>query len=136
MCSLAPHSRPRCCLRPAFRRRRSARRFGACPRPERRMAPTWRRQTKPRFESRRRQESWAMVPRALITDKSKMHVVTPDLVAELCGLSLGLLLAAAASGFVLWLFGWRTHRFWVVLLTTVAAGVYGLQEGNALKTPP
>jgi hypothetical protein len=77
-----------------------------------------------------------MVPRALITDKSKMHVVTPDLVAELCGLSLGLLLAAAASGFVLWLFGWRTHRFWVVLLTTVAAGVYGLQEGNALKTPP
>ncbi len=65
-----------------------------------------------------------------------MHVVTPDLVAELCGLSLGLLLAAAGVGFALWLFGWKTHRFWVVLLTTVAAGVYGLQEGNTFKTPP
>lgn len=65
-----------------------------------------------------------------------MHIVTPDLVAELCGLSLGLLLAAAGVGIILWLFGWRSHRFWVVLLTTVAAGVYGLQEGNAFRTPP
>ncbi len=65
-----------------------------------------------------------------------MHLVAPDLIADLCGLSLGLLLAGVVVGFVLWLFGWKSHRFWVVLLTTVAAGVYGLQEAAAFKTPP
>src|SRR5687767_5312172 len=65
-----------------------------------------------------------------------MQVVTPDLVADLCQLSLGMLLAAGSMGVVLWLFGWRSHRFWVVLLTTVIAGVYGLQEATLLKAPP
>ena len=65
-----------------------------------------------------------------------MQMVSPDLIADLCGLSLGLLLAGVVVGFVLWLFGWQSHRFWVVLLTTVAAGVYGLQEAAAFKTPP
>lgn len=65
-----------------------------------------------------------------------MYVVTPDLVSDLCGLSLGLLLAAGGAGLVLWLFGWKSHRFWVVLLTTVAAGVYGLQHADTFKTPP
>lgn len=65
-----------------------------------------------------------------------MHVVTPDLVADLCGLSLGVVLAGAGIGLVLWLFGWKSHRFWVVLFTTVAAGVYGLQEAATFKTPP
>ena len=49
-----------------------------------------------------------------------MQMVSPDLIADLCGLSLGLLLAGVVIGFVLWLFGWQSHRFWVVLLTTVA----------------
>lgn len=65
-----------------------------------------------------------------------MQVVNPEFVAELCGLSLGLLLGGAGVGFVLWLFGWKWHRFWVVLLTTVFAGVYGLQEAGGWKTPP
>lgn len=65
-----------------------------------------------------------------------MQVVTPDFVADLCGLSPGLLVAGAAVGLVLWLFGWKWHRFWVVLVTTVVAGVYALQEGNVGKTPP
>lgn len=65
-----------------------------------------------------------------------MNVVTPDLVADLCGLSLGVLLAGGGIGLALWLFGWKTHRFWVVLLTTVSAGVYGLREAAAFNTPP
>ncbi len=65
-----------------------------------------------------------------------MHAVAPELVADVCGLSQGLLLAGAGVGFVLWLFGWRGHRFWVVLLTTSSAGIYGLQNAAAFKTPP
>ncbi|MCI0683353.1 MAG: hypothetical protein L0Y71_14715 [Gemmataceae bacterium] len=65
-----------------------------------------------------------------------MHMLTPDLVADLCGLSLGVVLAGGVIGLVLWLFGWKSHRFWVVLLTTVSAGVYGLHEAATLKTPP
>lgn len=65
-----------------------------------------------------------------------MQLVTPDLVADVCSLSLGVLVATAAIGIVLWLFGWRSHRFWIVLLTTVAAGLYGLQEGVAFRAPP
>jgi hypothetical protein len=65
-----------------------------------------------------------------------MQMVSPELVADLCGLSLGLLLAGGVVGCVLWLFGWKSHRFWIVLLTTVAAGIYGLQQAAAFKTPP
>lgn len=65
-----------------------------------------------------------------------MHLVTPDLVADSCSLSLGVLLAAATVGLVLWLFGWRSHRFWIVLFITVAAGVVGLQEAALFRAPP
>jgi MFS family permease len=65
-----------------------------------------------------------------------MQMVSPELIADLCGLSLGLLLAGVVVGFVLWLFGWKSHRFWVVLLATIAAGVYGLQEAAVFKTSP
>ena len=50
-----------------------------------------------------------------------MRLVAPDLVADLCGLSPGLIGLAAAVGAGLWLLGWWSHRFWVVLIATVAA---------------
>jgi hypothetical protein len=36
----------------------------------------------------------------------------------------------------LWLVGWRTHRFWVVLVTTVLGGLFGLYEAPSFKTEP
>jgi hypothetical protein len=65
-----------------------------------------------------------------------MQLIAPDIVAEVCGLSLGVVLAGGAVGFVLWLLGWWSHRFWIVLAVTVLAGVYGLQEAAAFRTNP
>src|ERR1051325_11358050 len=65
-----------------------------------------------------------------------MQAVAPDLVADLCGLSLGPILVGGVVGVALWLFGWRSHRVWIALAATVAAGVYGLQQAEAFKTPP
>src|ERR687892_243700 len=65
-----------------------------------------------------------------------MQLIAPDIVAELCGLSLGVILAGALLGLALWLLGWWSHRFWIVLGVTVLAGVYGLEEAAAFKTHP
>ena len=72
----------------------------------------------------------------LVYFAAAMEWVTPDIVAECCGLSLGVILTSAGIGLVLWLLGWWSHRFWIVLTTTVLAGVYGLHEAAALKTHP
>jgi hypothetical protein len=65
-----------------------------------------------------------------------MQLLPPDILADVCQLSLPLLITGALAGLALWLFGWRTHRFWVVMGTTVIAGVYGLLEGQVLQTYP
>jgi hypothetical protein len=36
----------------------------------------------------------------------------------------------------LWLFGWRLHRFWIVLLATVTAGIYGLLRAPDYHSQP
>jgi hypothetical protein len=66
----------------------------------------------------------------------RMRVIPTDILADLCGLSLGLILLVLPVGFVLWLFGWRSHRFWIVLLTTVLAGIFGLQEASSWRAQP
>src|SRR5437868_951412 len=65
-----------------------------------------------------------------------MALVASEIVADVRGLSLGLTLLTLLVGLALWLFGWRGHRFWAVLVVTVAAGVYGLSEAEVLQTPP
>lgn len=65
-----------------------------------------------------------------------MQLLIPDILADACDLSTGLIVLAIAVGLVLWLFGWWTHRFWVVLMTTVLAGVYGLYEAPAFRANP
>jgi hypothetical protein len=65
-----------------------------------------------------------------------MVLVSPDILTDACGLSLGLMLLTVPVGLALWLLGWWSHRFWVVLLTTVSAGVWGLHSAPSWEAPP
>ncbi|HJZ91876.1 MAG TPA: hypothetical protein VKE40_13465 [Gemmataceae bacterium] len=60
-----------------------------------------------------------------------MHLIAPDVLAEARGLSVGVCGAGIGLGLLLWLFGWRWHRFWTVAGVTVAGGLYGLSTGQA-----
>jgi MFS family permease len=55
-----------------------------------------------------------------------MQLILPDILAEARHFSVAFGITAFAVGLVVWLFGWWGHRFWIVLVTTVAAGVWGL----------
>ena len=50
-----------------------------------------------------------------------MHLIAPDILSEARGLSPALSGVGALVGLLLWLFGWRWHRFWVVAAVTLAA---------------
>lgn len=65
-----------------------------------------------------------------------MHLIATDILADACGLSVGLTITGLVTGLALWLVGWRTHRFWVVLVTTVLGGLLGLYEAPTFKTEP
>jgi hypothetical protein len=60
----------------------------------------------------------------------------PDLLTDARGLSVPLCSAGLVIGAALWLLGWRSHRFWVVLITTVLGGLYGLAEGATFRAQP
>jgi hypothetical protein len=59
-----------------------------------------------------------------------MHLIASDILAEARGLSVGATATGAALGVLLWLFGWRWHRFWTVAGVTIAGGLYGLSSGQ------
>ena len=59
-----------------------------------------------------------------------MFLLNPDVIAEARGLSVGASGFLLFVGFLLWAFGWRWHRFWVVFAITLAAGVLGLSAGQ------
>src|ERR1043166_5271881 len=65
-----------------------------------------------------------------------MYLIATDILADLCGLWLGLLIALTPVGAMLWLLGWWSHRFWIVLAATVLAGVFGLLEASTWKAQP
>jgi hypothetical protein len=65
-----------------------------------------------------------------------MQLIGPDILSDACGLSVGLLIAGIVVGLALWLFGWRWHRFWIVLITTVLAGIYGLYDSAVFRAQP
>ena len=60
-----------------------------------------------------------------------MPFIAPDVLAAARGLSVGAAALIALAGFLLWAFGWRWHKFWVVFGITLAAGVVGLSAGQA-----
>jgi hypothetical protein len=61
-----------------------------------------------------------------------MQLIAPDVLAEAHGLSVPVSAAGMAIGALLWTFGWRWHRFWVVLATTIVAGLIGLSGHPAI----
>jgi hypothetical protein len=65
-----------------------------------------------------------------------MQLVAPDILAEARGLPLGTTATCLAIGLFLWLFGARTHRFWIALSITIVAGLVGLNNGRAYGMQP
>jgi hypothetical protein len=65
-----------------------------------------------------------------------MQLIAPEILADARGLSAGLCVLGLAAGLVLWLLGWWSHRFWVVLAAALLAGVWGLSEAALLRAPP
>ena len=59
-----------------------------------------------------------------------MNLLDADLLREWTRLSTPALGFGIAAGLLLWLFGWRWHRFWVVLTVTIAGGMAGLKTGQ------
>ncbi len=65
-----------------------------------------------------------------------MQLILPDLLQEARGMSLAVYAITLVIGAALWLTGWWGHRFWIVLFTTVAAGIAGLSSGRATGVQP
>jgi hypothetical protein len=60
----------------------------------------------------------------------RMQFVSPDILSDVSGLSLVISCTALVLGFLVWLLGWREHRFWIVLTTTISAGILGLYSNT------
>lgn len=60
-----------------------------------------------------------------------MALISPDILTAAQGLSLGAAGFCLFVGLLLWSCGWRWHRFWVVFGITTAAGIVGMQAGQA-----
>ena len=65
-----------------------------------------------------------------------MHLIAPDIMAEARGLSPAIPAVGTTIGALLWLYGSYGHRFWIVMLLTLAAGIYGLYFGPAYGMQP
>jgi hypothetical protein len=68
--------------------------------------------------------------------RAAMELIVPEILAEARHLSLPLLFTGLVLGLALWLLGWWSYRFWAALLTTVTAGIIGLQEAPMLQVQP
>lgn len=65
-----------------------------------------------------------------------MYAVAPDLIADVRELSIPVSATGVLLGFALWLFGWRGHRFWIVLSATLLGGITGLTNSPAYGIQP
>lgn len=65
-----------------------------------------------------------------------MQLIDPDILARMLPLSVAACATGVTVGFLLWLLGWQLHRFWIVLFTTVVAGIIGLSSGKATGVQP
>lgn len=65
-----------------------------------------------------------------------MRFLAPDILAEARSLSPFLSGVGLALGLGLWLFGGRTHRFWLAMCVTLTAGLLGLAYGKQYGMQP
>jgi hypothetical protein len=65
-----------------------------------------------------------------------MQFVAPDLLRDMVDFSPAVSCPVFVLGFMLWLLGWRSHRFWIVFLATLAAGVIGLYSSATHSSQP
>ena len=65
-----------------------------------------------------------------------MILVAPDILDEVRQLAWYLPACGLLLGLLLWLFGGRGHRFWLVLVLTFSGGVFGLTFGAAYGVQP
>ena len=65
-----------------------------------------------------------------------MTLVPSDILDEVRQLPPFLLATGLTIGLLLWLFGGRGHRFWLVLAMTTGGGVFGLCFGSAYALQP
>jgi hypothetical protein len=63
-----------------------------------------------------------------------MHPISPDVLADAKGLSIGATAFFLFVGLLLWGFGWRWHRFWLVFAITLTAGLLGISAGRSAGT--
>jgi hypothetical protein len=63
-----------------------------------------------------------------------MHLISPEVLTDAKGLSVGATGFFLFVGFLIWAMGWRWHKFWVVFAITVTAGLLGLGAGRASGT--
>jgi hypothetical protein len=59
-----------------------------------------------------------------------MHVISPEVLADAKGLSIGATAFFLFVGLLLWGFGWRWHKFWLVFAITLTAGLLGISAGR------
>jgi MFS family permease len=65
-----------------------------------------------------------------------LQFIAPDVIGDLRGISVAVAGAGVVVGLVLWITGWWAHRFWIVLLSTLAAGIFGLLSTPAPHVQP
>ena len=65
-----------------------------------------------------------------------MQLIAPDVLAEMRELPWAAQAVVAATGLAVWSTGWWTHRFWIALAATFAAGLEGLQSGPSYGLHP
>lgn len=65
-----------------------------------------------------------------------MQLLAPDILEEARSLSPLLSGAGVLLGFLLWSLGGRTHRFWLAMSVTLAAGLFGLTHGKEYGMQP
>src|SRR5262245_24702020 len=63
-----------------------------------------------------------------------MQLIASDILEAAHGLSVAISAVGLGIGLLLWITGWWGHRFWIVMLTTVTAGVLGIVHSNVLGT--